>query len=157
MFRIANAPDRGWIHDVLWRRVLPPFVTRFVPNSRFSYARLQETGVPEAKITLIRNAISQRAVPPRTDEEVVQLASARPTILTVGQIAPFKGTHLTVEATLALIAEGRDLQTLVVGMLPVVAAGARGVRGMSSRADRRGGCVRSCAVRWRRGRTCWIS
>ena len=93
VFRIANAPDRGRIHDVLWRRVLPPFVTRFVPNSRFSYARLQETGVPEAKITLIRNAISRRAVSPRTDEEVVQLALARPTILAVGQIAPFKGTH----------------------------------------------------------------
>jgi glycosyltransferase involved in cell wall biosynthesis len=57
-------------------------------------------------------------VSPRTDEEIVQLASAHPTILTVGQIAPFKGTHLTVEATLALIAEGRDVQTLVVGMLP---------------------------------------
>ena len=56
VFRIANAPERGRIHDVLWRRVLPPFVTRFVPNSRFSYGRLQETGVPEGKITLIRNA-----------------------------------------------------------------------------------------------------
>jgi glycosyltransferase involved in cell wall biosynthesis len=118
VFRIANAPDRGRIHDVLWRRVLPPFVTRFVPNSRFSYGRLRETGVPEAKITLIRNAIGRRTVSPRTDEEVVRLASARPTILTVGQIAPFKGTHLTVEATLALIAEGRDVQALVVGMVP---------------------------------------
>ena len=118
VFRIANAPERGRIHDVLWRRILPPFVTRFVPNSRFSYDRLQETGVPEGKITLIRNAISRRAVSPHTDEEVVRLATARPTILTVGQIAPFKGTHLTVEATLALMAEGRDVQTLVVGMVP---------------------------------------
>jgi len=118
VFRIANAPERGRIHDVLWRRVLPPFVTRFVPNSRFSYGRLQETGVPEGKITLIRNAISRRTVSPQTDEEVVRLASARPTILSVGQIAPFKGTHLTVEATLALIAEGFDVQTLVVGMVP---------------------------------------
>jgi len=118
IFRIANAPERGRIHDVLWRRVLPPFVTRFVPNSRFSYGRLQETGVPEGKITLIRNAISRRTVSPQTDEEVVRLASARPTILSVGQIAPFKGTHLTVEATLALIAEGFDVQTLVVGMVP---------------------------------------
>jgi glycosyltransferase involved in cell wall biosynthesis len=74
--------------------------------------------VPEGKITLIRNAISRRAVSPHTDDEVVQLASARPTILTVGQIAPFKGTHLAVEATLALIAEGHDVQSLVVGMLP---------------------------------------
>jgi glycosyltransferase involved in cell wall biosynthesis len=118
VFRIANAPERGWIHDLLWRRVLPPFVTRFVPNSRFSYGRLQETGVPAQKITLIRNAISHRAASRQTDENVVRLASARPTILAVGQIAPFKGTHLTVEATLALIAEGFDVQTLVVGMVP---------------------------------------
>ena len=119
VFRIANAPERGRIHEVLWRHVLPPFVTRFVPNSRFSYGRLQETGVPEGKITLIRNALSRRAVSPHTDEDVVRLAAARPTILTVGQIAPFKGTHLTVEATLRLLAEGIDVQTLVVGMLPI--------------------------------------
>jgi glycosyltransferase involved in cell wall biosynthesis len=119
VFRIANAPERGRIHEVLWRHVLPPFVTRFVPNSRFSYGRLQETGVPEAKITLIRNALSQRVVSAQTDEDVVRLASARPTILNVGQIAPFKGTHLTVEATLRLLEEGVDVQTLVVGMLPV--------------------------------------
>jgi glycosyltransferase involved in cell wall biosynthesis len=119
VFRIANAPERGRIHEVLWRHVLPPFVTQFVPNSRFSYGRLQETGVPEAKITLIRNALSRRTVSPHTDEDVVRLASARPTILTVGQIAPFKGTHLTVEATITLLAEGLDVQTLVVGMLPI--------------------------------------
>ena len=119
VFRIANAPERGRIHEVLWRHVLPPFVTRFVPNSRFSYGRLQETGVPEGKITLIRNALSRRTVSPHTDEDVVRLASARPTILTVGQIAPFKGTHLAVEATLRLLAEGIDVQTLVVGMLPI--------------------------------------
>jgi glycosyltransferase involved in cell wall biosynthesis len=118
VFRIANAPERGRIHDLLWRRVLPPFVTRFVPNSRFSYGRLQETGVPPAKITLIRNALSRRAVSRHTDEDVVRVASLRPTILGVGQIAPFKGTHLTVDATLALIAEGFDVQALIVGMVP---------------------------------------
>ena len=118
VFRIANAPERGRIHEVLWRHVLPPFVTRFVPNSRFSYDRLQETGVPKGKITLIRNALSRRPISPQTDEDVVRLASERPTILTVGQIAPFKGTHLTVEATLTLLEEGFDVQTLVVGMVP---------------------------------------
>jgi glycosyltransferase involved in cell wall biosynthesis len=118
VFRIANAPERGRIHDVLWRRVLPPFVTRFVPNSRFSYGRLQETGVPEGKITLIRNAISRRRISPHTDGEVVQLAAARRTIVTVGQIAPFKGTHLVIEATLRLLADGVDVQTIVVGLVP---------------------------------------
>ena len=118
VFRIANAPERGRIHDVLWRHVLPPFVTKFVPNSRFSYGRLQETGVPEGKITLIRNALSRRDLKTSADEEVVCLAASRPTILAVGQIAPFKGTHLLVEAMLALLAEGFNAQAIIVGALP---------------------------------------
>jgi glycosyltransferase involved in cell wall biosynthesis len=118
VFRIANAPERGRIHEVLWRHVLPPFVTKFVPNSRFSYGRLQETGVPEKKLTLIRNALSRRHLTTNADEDVVCLARSRPTILAVGQIAPFKGTHLLVEAMLELLAEGFDTQAIVVGALP---------------------------------------
>jgi glycosyltransferase involved in cell wall biosynthesis len=118
VFRIGNAPERGQVYDLLWGRVLPPLVSTFVPNSRFSYGRLQETGVPPGKITLIRNALSRRVVRERTDEDVVRLAAARPTMLTVGQIAPFKGTHLAVEAALALLAAGEDVQAIFVGALP---------------------------------------
>jgi glycosyltransferase involved in cell wall biosynthesis len=118
VFRIGNAPERGHIYDVLWGRVLPPLVSDFVPNSRFSYGRLQETGVPARKITLIRNAPSERALAARTDEDVVRDVASRPTLLTVGQIAPFKGTHLAVDAALRLIAEGHDVQAVIVGSLP---------------------------------------
>jgi glycosyltransferase involved in cell wall biosynthesis len=118
LFRTANAPERGRIHDVLWRHVLPPFVTRFVAISRFCYGRLQETGVPEEKITLIRNTLIHRPVGENTDRDVVCLAASRPTILAVGQIAPFKGTHLVVEATLQLLADGLDVQAIVLGTLP---------------------------------------
>jgi glycosyltransferase involved in cell wall biosynthesis len=48
----------------------------------------------------------------------VRDVASRPTLLTVGQIAPFKGTHLAVDAALALIAEGRDIQAAIVGTLP---------------------------------------
>jgi glycosyltransferase involved in cell wall biosynthesis len=118
VFRIGNAPERGPVYDVLWGRVLPPLVTEFVPNSRFGYRRLQETGVPVRKITLIRNALSQRAVPERTDQDIVGVVAARRTLLTVGQIAPFKGTHLAVDAALQLVAEGHDVQAMIVGALP---------------------------------------
>jgi glycosyltransferase involved in cell wall biosynthesis len=118
VFRIGNAPERGRIHEVLWRHVLPPFVTKFVPNSRFGYSRLQETGVPARKVTLIRNALSRRRVVADAEAEVVSLAASRPTILTVGQIAPFKGTHLVVDAILQLVAEGFDVQAVIVGALP---------------------------------------
>jgi glycosyltransferase involved in cell wall biosynthesis len=38
--------------------------------------------------------------------------------LCAGQIAPFKGTHLAVEATLALLSKGEDVQLIVAGGLP---------------------------------------
>ena len=87
----------------------------------------------------------------------MRLASARPTILTVGQIAPFKGTHLTVEATLALIAEGLDVQTLVVGHGAVVAAGTGRLRGAASRARSRRRARPIACSSSARARTCWTS
>jgi glycosyltransferase involved in cell wall biosynthesis len=119
IFRNGNAPERGEVYDLLWRRVLPPFVTTFVPISRFCYGRLEEVGVPARKITMIRNALSRRVVRDQTDEGIVRLAASRRTLLTVGQIAPFKGTHLAVEAALGLIAEGHDIQAVIVGPLPI--------------------------------------
>src|SRR5262249_28602872 len=119
VFRIGNAPERGAVYELLWRRLLPPFVTTFVPNSRFGYSRLQDTGVPARKITLVRNALSRRTIADGTDEDVVGLAAARRTLLTAGQIAPFKGTHLAVDAALSLIAEGEDVQAIIAGAIPI--------------------------------------
>ena len=55
---------------------------------------------------------------PASDADVVQLAASRPTILAVGQILPFKGTHLFVDALLQLRREGVDVQGIVLGSLP---------------------------------------
>ncbi len=119
VFRIGNAPERGAIYQLLWRRLLPPFVSTFVPNSRFGLSRLQDTGVPTRKITMIRNALSRRTVGEDTDADVVRLATAHRTLLTAGQIAPFKGTHLAVAAALSLIADGEDLHAIIAGAIPV--------------------------------------
>jgi glycosyltransferase involved in cell wall biosynthesis len=118
VFRLAMAPELGRVQEWLWRYALPPFVTRFVPNSRFSYGRLVDRGIPRRKITLVRNALSTRHVTPQTDADVVELAASRPTVLAVGQILPFKGTHLFVEAILQLRREGVDVQGIVLGKLP---------------------------------------
>jgi glycosyltransferase involved in cell wall biosynthesis len=118
VFRMGNAPERGRFYDVLWRHAVSPFVTRFVPNSQFGQDRLQQTGIDGRKITLIRNAPSRRALTRATDEDIVALARSRRTVLTVGQIAPFKGTHIAIEAVLRLLAEGRDMQAIIVGAMP---------------------------------------
>jgi len=118
IFRLAMAPERGRLQRLLWRYGLRPIVTRFVPNSRFSYRRLLEEGVDERKITLVRNALSRRPSSPSVDEDVIALARRRPTLITVGQIAPFKGTHLAVEAVLQLLDEGFDVQAIILGTVP---------------------------------------
>lgn len=118
IFRLANHPDRGRFYRFVWGRVLPPIVTTFVPNSAFSEERLRASGVPHRKIRLIRNAVSARRVSNVTDRDVVDLARRCPTILSVGQLAPFKGTHLAVEAAIRLIAAGHDVQAIIVGAFP---------------------------------------
>jgi glycosyltransferase involved in cell wall biosynthesis len=118
VFRLATAPERGRVQELLWKYALPPFVTKFVPNSRFSYRRLTESGVPAGRIALIRNAVTRRGRSSNTDDDIVSLAASRRTILVVGQIAPFKGTHLAVDAVLRLLEQGVDVQLIVLGDVP---------------------------------------
>ena len=125
VFRIANAPERGRIHDVLWRRVLPPFVTRFVPNSRFSYGRLQETGVPEAQ----DHADSQRAQP-------------------AGRVAAHRRGSRAARLGASDDSDGRP-DRAVQGHAPDRRGDARAARGGLRRADARG------RAWCRRGRPNW--
>lgn len=121
VLRVGNAPERGPFYARLWRRVLSPLVTRIVANSAFGFARLLEVGVPLRKLELIPNSVAERpSLPPDQEggDGLPALVRARPTILCVGQIAPFKGTHLAVEAVLALAAEGQDIQGVIVGRIP---------------------------------------
>jgi len=126
IFRAGNAPERGRPHEILWRWVLPRLIDLFVANSGFGQRRLLETGLPEDRVRRIHNAVAARSPEEpgaggsldATDDEIRTLASRRPTLVTVGQIAPFKGTHLAVEAALELLGEGRDLQALIVGRIP---------------------------------------
>jgi len=118
VFRLAMAPERGQLQRMLWRYALSPFVSRFVAISRFCRRRMLEEGIDAKKITLVRNALSERLPCTTADHEIVSLARSRPTLLTAGQIAPFKGTHLAVDAVLQLIAEGFDVQAIVLGRMP---------------------------------------
>jgi glycosyltransferase involved in cell wall biosynthesis len=116
--RLANAPDRGRFYDLLWRHVLPAFVTKMVCNSEFAYSRCRTVGVHPRKLALIRNRVAARPSDGESDSDVLDLVRSHPTLLSVGQIAPFKGTHVAVGAVLDLLDEGRDLQLVVVGPSP---------------------------------------
>ena len=74
--------------------------------------------MPARRIALIRNAVSRRPQAASIDDDIVCLAASRRTILIVGQIAPFKGTHLAIDAVLELVREGMDVQAIVLGDLP---------------------------------------
>jgi glycosyltransferase involved in cell wall biosynthesis len=90
-----------------------------------------EVSIPARKITLIQNAVSRRSGSSTADADIVALARSRRTLLAVGQIAPFKGTHLLVEAAMRLMEKDDDLQVLIVGEMPAwpadLAAYARGL------------------------------
>jgi glycosyltransferase involved in cell wall biosynthesis len=139
VFRLANRPDRGRFYRFLWSLVLPRVVTTFVANSAFSEGRMLENGVPPAKIRLIRNTVSRRAAPAQTDAAVLQLVRERPTILSVGQLLPFKGTHFVVDAAVELLRAGHDVQAVIVGAIPRWPADvAAYVSELRQRADRDG-------------------
>lgn len=114
VLRVGNAPEPGGFYARLWRGIAPLLDTA-VANSRFGARRLAETGFPEAKIAVVHNAVARRPAGAGGDTTWIR---ARRTILCVGQIAPFKGTHLAVEAVLALLDEGYDVQGAVVGRQP---------------------------------------
>jgi len=118
IMRVPNAPERGRFYEHLWRFLVSPLVTRIVVNSEFSSRRCLESGVPAKKIELIRNCISSRAHDVGADEDLVRFVKSGKTLLSVGQIAPFKGTHLSVEAALALLERGFDLKLVVAGRHP---------------------------------------
>jgi|CXWL01.1.fsa_nt_gi glycosyltransferase involved in cell wall biosynthesis len=117
VLRVGNAPLEGRFQGFLWRQLLPRIVTRMVANSKFGERRLREVGVPEGRIGLIRNAAAPRLAGDPADPLVARLR-ARPTILVVGQIAPFKGTDLALEAFEVLRDEVPDLQLVIVGRWP---------------------------------------
>ena len=117
--RLANHPDRSRFYSFLWRFVMPPLATTFVQISDFSRQRALEAGLPERKIHVIKNRVPRRAAGAGdSDLAVLELVRLRRTLVVVGQIAPFKGTHLAVEATLALLREGWDVQLVVIGRKP---------------------------------------
>ncbi|HET7875194.1 MAG TPA: glycosyltransferase family 4 protein [Methylomirabilota bacterium] len=118
VLRAANHPDRGRFYGWTWGRLLPLLVTRFVANSEFSADRMRSVGVPAHRTVTIPNTVSRRAALSGADADVVALVRSRRTVLGVGQIAPFKGTHLLVEAMLTLLAEGVDAQAVIVGRHP---------------------------------------
>jgi len=118
VLRAANHPGRGRLHAWIWRRALPPIVTRFVANSAFSARRMAEVGVPPARLSLVPNAVAPRRVAPGADADALALVSGHRTILCVGQIAPFKGTHLLVDAALALGTAAPGVLVAIVGAIP---------------------------------------
>jgi glycosyltransferase involved in cell wall biosynthesis len=118
VLRVGNVPPRKPWHEWLWRRVIAPLVDRFVANSEFGARRLRECRIPSAKIRCIKNAVAERTVVGDTEREAAAVVAAYRTLLCVGQIAPFKGSHLLLDALDRLIAEGRDLHVAFLGRRP---------------------------------------
>ena len=118
IFRVGNIPEEGRFSTWMWRIVLPSIVSRFVAISHFGANRLRMTGVSPQKITTIRNSPVHRTVASDADADVIALVHTRKTLLCVGQIAPFKGTHIFIDAVVALLDLGYDIQAVIIGRIP---------------------------------------
>jgi glycosyltransferase involved in cell wall biosynthesis len=118
ILRLANAPERGGFYDRLWRWVVPSFTTHVIANSEFAMQRCLEARVPRSKLILIKNRVSPSFRPADDGSSVVDLVRSAKTLLCVGQIAPFKGTHLAIAAALSLMEQGADVQLVIVGAVP---------------------------------------
>lgn len=119
ILRVANHPVPNRVHLWLWSRVVPRLVDRIIAISVFCRTRLAAAGVPEHQLGMVLNRLATRSCAEGTDQDVVELVRQRRTVLVVGQVAPFKGTHLAIEACRLLIEAGLDLQLVIVGTLPI--------------------------------------
>lgn len=117
VLRVGNAPTAGRLVGFLWRRVLPRLVSRAVANSEFGRRRLAEVGFPAERTGLVFNSLSPRP-PASLADPLVERCRLRPTILVVGQIAPWKGTDLALAALERLAGEVPGLQLVIVGRWP---------------------------------------
>ena len=119
IFRVGNHPPPTRFYSRLWRSVLPRLVDLFVANSDFSRRRIVAAGVPEERTSVIKNTPSRRrSESNRVEEELISWMRTRPTLICVGQLAPFKGNAIFVQSVLELIASGADVQGLIVGRIP---------------------------------------
>ena len=118
VLRVPVAPAGGRFYEFLWGTMVPPLVSIVVANSQFTASRCRERGVPAPKLQTIVNRLPDRDPSSNADAELGRLAASRRTLLCVGQIQPFKGTHLAVAAALRLLADGEDLQLIVCGRKP---------------------------------------
>lgn len=118
VLRSSTNPNRGRFYDLLWRWMISPLTSLVVVPSKFTASRCEDAGVPSDKVRVIRNTVPRRTISPDADAEVVALARSRRTLLCIGQIAPFKGVHLAVAASLALLDRGEDVQLVIGGAAP---------------------------------------
>lgn len=80
--------------------------------SRHLLDRLVAGGLPIRHARVIHQSIAIDDFPPRPDPGSLQ---APPRLLFVGQMLPYKGAHLLVEAVRRLVASGREVRLALIG------------------------------------------
>jgi glycosyltransferase involved in cell wall biosynthesis len=109
VMKVGNAPDSSPFYTRLWRWAIAPFVDVMVANSQFTAAALRHVGVPQHKVTAIANTAPTR---PRPGEP---LPFDPRRILFIGQMIPWKGPDVLLEAIAAMAARGIDATVDLVG------------------------------------------
>lgn len=111
---IYRCGDKPVQHNVLFRmlwRFIAKRAAHFVVVSKFISQKLQETGIPEQKITVIYSRPPKRIAPAFQSVENAKTGSV--SILFIGQINPTKGPQILV-AAFEMIAKDYPEATLII-------------------------------------------
>jgi glycosyltransferase involved in cell wall biosynthesis len=108
VLRVGMAPARSRFYQALWRLGVNPVVDRIVCNSQFLHDEVVALGLPQTKVSMVRNTVARR--PPA--EGAAQHAHR---VIYVGQIIPGKGLDILLDAIARLRAEGLPATLDVVG------------------------------------------
>lgn len=109
IMKVGNAPDSSPFYDRMWRWLIAPFVDVTVANSQYTAAALRQVGIPARKIAVIGNAAPARSNP----GDPLPFDARR--IVFVGQMIPWKGPDLVLDAVAEMVSRGIDVTADLVG------------------------------------------
>ncbi|MEM8598286.1 MAG: glycosyltransferase family 4 protein [Bacteroidota bacterium] len=114
VFRVGDAPRQHRpLFRFVWRYLIVPSVSRFVPISKYIRERLCAVGVPEDSLQVIYSYPPQHVSSPSVLPTVAPFKGR--TVFYVGQLSKLKGLDVLVEAALGLCSTREDVRFIIAG------------------------------------------
>jgi glycosyltransferase involved in cell wall biosynthesis len=113
VLKLPNPVPEGEFYGRVWRRLLDPFISLYVPQSGYTEKSLTDQGIRPSKIRRIHYVVTTREGRSRPPVPVERTHDVR--IAFVGQIIEAKGIHLLLDALALCAQRGIDAELLIIG------------------------------------------